>query len=432
MISAEFIGSPFPRCAAILLGTLLLQGCPGGNGDGTATSESPEPIRETTVAQWPVFRGDPRLRGRSPGDATHPPRMVWRVNLGQDVASTPVIAEDRVFVACEDGLVFALNASDGTGIWHFDNGFGFEASPLFHDGKIYIGSLDGIMYCLDADSGELVWKENREGKISGSANFIEVTKGDSTLPLLIFGSYDNQLHALDARTGEAVWSYPTDNYINGSPAITASGAILFGGCDAYAHVVDATTGESIRRVFLNTYIPASIALDGNKGYSGNYDGELFAFEVDTGEILWTFMTSGAPISSVPAVGRDHIIASSEDRRLYAVDKSTGEEVWNHNTGRTLESGPLIVGETVIAADTLGEIHAVRLSDGSILWTYDLGAPMTAAPAIASDRLFIGDQDGWMHALTLDPTEEQVLDKQPVPDQEKKASPFVSEPSDATD
>jgi len=410
---------------ALLLALCFLVGCGEKDRIGVEKTQADEPAqRESTVAQWPIFRGDSRLQGRSPGDATQMPSTAWRVQLEQDILTTPVIAKGSIYVACDDGLLYCLEADTGKERWRFDNGFGFEASPFFSDDKIYIGSLDGLFYCLDAATGEHQWLFKREAQISGSANkLIAKSLEGGDLPLIVFGSYDSRLYALNASTGEQLWDYQADNYINGSPAITVNGEILFGGCDSYAHVVDAQTGASIRRVFLNTYIPASIALEGGYGYAGNYDGQMIAFSVDTGEPLWTFEDSEAPFSTALAVGERHIYGASEDRSLYAVDKATGKLAWRYKAGRPLEASPLIIGETVIATDAGGVLHALNIADGSVRWTYDLGARTTAAPAVANDRIYIGDKNGMLHALSL--TGEGGQPSLPMPDEDdNQESPFV--------
>ena len=405
-----------------LMGVLGAGCSPEEGAADSAAMETTEPARVPTTAEWKIFRGDAGLRGQSPGDASERPGVAWRTKLEEDVIAAPVVAAGSVFVACEDGLIYSLDEETGSENWRFDNDFGFEASPLFSDGRIFIGSLDGIFYCLDAATGELIWENRRETKIAASANTIEIdVNEEGSRKLVVFGSYDNLLYAVDAGTGEEVWSYQTDNYINGAPAITTNGEILFGGCDAYAHVVDSANGESIRQIFLNTYIPASVALDGGKGYAGNYDGELLGFDVGTGEIQWTNPLGGS-FETAPAVGGSLVLAAGADRRLYALDQNSGELVWKYDPGRRLESSPIVIGSTVVVADSGGEIHALDLAAGAVRWTFDLGGSVVSSPVVANNRLFVGDENGWLHALNLDGSQGEADSSLEQPESEE--SPFV--------
>ena len=140
-----------------------------------STQASPTPQRISTRADWPIFRGDPGLQGRSPGEAHQRPGLAWRVKLEQDILTTPVIYNGKVFIACDDGLLYALKQEDGSELWRLDEGFGFESSPFLSEGRLYVGSLDGVFYCLNATNGEVIWQLKLQAQISASANDIATT-----------------------------------------------------------------------------------------------------------------------------------------------------------------------------------------------------------------------------------------------------------------
>jgi len=388
-----------PICAAWVLG--YLAGCdhPSSQSASESPSEKIQMQAIATVADWPTFRGDQQLQAYSPGTMDEELKVKWTHNLGQAILATPIIAEEKIFVSCELGLLAALDVHTGERLWQFENEFGFEASPFFHEGRIYIGALDGAYYCFDATTGELLWENMIQGQISGASNIVRVAVEDGIREQIIFGAYDAQLHALDPETGETFWTYQADNYINGAPAISGVGHVLVGGCDAYLHVVDAASGEAIHQVYLNTYVQSSAVADGPTAYAGNYEGEFFAVEIQTGEVLWTFADAIGPFSSPHAVANDLVVASNEDEHLYALNKDTGALHWKFQGLGIFESGPLIVGDTVLATTANGYFHALNLETGKELWSLDLGSSLLAAPAVASQALYLGDSDGILHAFT---------------------------------
>jgi outer membrane protein assembly factor BamB len=70
----------------------------------------------------------------------------------------------------------------------------------------------------------------------------------------------------------------------------------------------------------------------NKGfvYVGSYDRKIYAFNVFSGEILWSY-TTGSVVFSRPAVADGIVCVGSEDYNLYALNATTGDKLWNYTT-----------------------------------------------------------------------------------------------------
>ncbi len=206
---------------------ILITGCE----DKEQTTDKPN---QENASEWTIFRGSPGLNGVSAGKIPDNPELLWNFKTEYEIKSSPVIADDKIFIGSNDGHVYALDLKSGKEIWKFDAGDDIEAAPLYYNQTIYIGSLNNEFYALDAGTGALKWKYKTDGEIYGSANIIE--SEESAQSLVLFGSYDNFLYCLNAETGEKKWSYETDNYINGTPALDDDW-IIFGGCDRLcAHI----------------------------------------------------------------------------------------------------------------------------------------------------------------------------------------------------
>ena len=65
--------------------------------------------------------------------------------------SSPSVNNGVVYVGSEDGIVYALNASNGAFVWKYTTGGQIMvSSPAVYDGRIYIGSNDDNVYSLNA------------------------------------------------------------------------------------------------------------------------------------------------------------------------------------------------------------------------------------------------------------------------------------------
>ena len=79
--------------------------------------------------------------------------VVWEFETGDDVDSSPTVADGTVFVGSADNNVYALDARDGTERWTYETGSGVRSSPTVVNGTVFVGSgpvESGAVYALDA------------------------------------------------------------------------------------------------------------------------------------------------------------------------------------------------------------------------------------------------------------------------------------------
>jgi outer membrane protein assembly factor BamB len=119
---------------------------------------------------WPSFRGNNQLTGVSAAHISPPLRLLWSFKTGDAIKSSPVVANNTIFVGSNDGFLYAIT-SEGKLKWKFNAGTSIEAPPLVLDNIVFVGSLEGVLFAVDAVNGKLKWKYKTEGQISGSCNW---------------------------------------------------------------------------------------------------------------------------------------------------------------------------------------------------------------------------------------------------------------------
>ena len=67
---------------------------------------------------------------------------IWTYQTGDQVTSSPAVAEGVVFIGSFDGYIYGLDAATGDERWRFQAG-PILSSPSFVDDVIYFGSADG-------------------------------------------------------------------------------------------------------------------------------------------------------------------------------------------------------------------------------------------------------------------------------------------------
>ena len=107
--------TPVLNTLALALVALALSGC----GDAPAATTTPAESAAPARADWPIFRGDASLRGVAAGDLPSELGLRWSVETGDTIASSPVIADGRVYIGGDDGKVRALDLETGAEVWAF-------------------------------------------------------------------------------------------------------------------------------------------------------------------------------------------------------------------------------------------------------------------------------------------------------------------------
>jgi outer membrane protein assembly factor BamB len=72
------------------------------------------------------------------------------------VASSPAIADGKLYIGSNDGYLYCLNATSGTLLWNYRIGTEAKSSPAIADGKLYIVSREGTVFCFGASSAQPV------------------------------------------------------------------------------------------------------------------------------------------------------------------------------------------------------------------------------------------------------------------------------------
>jgi quinoprotein glucose dehydrogenase len=166
--------------------------------------------------------------------------------------------------------------------WTFETGddIAYTFCPLVVDNIAYVAARQGALVALDASTGKQLWVHNfgAGGRFSGiagqrGANYWE-SKDRSDRRILVTSG--GMLHALDARTGE-----PIDSFAD------------HGKLDLKIGIDRARVGLGSRtpgRVFENLIILGSAT---GEGYLAP-PGDIRAFDVVTGKLVWVFHTIPRP------------------------------------------------------------------------------------------------------------------------------------------
>ncbi len=76
------------------------------------------------------------------------PHEVWKVDGIKAKFTSPIIADGRLYITNDAGMLYCLDGKDGKEHWKIRYGKNSKASPVLADSKIYVGEEDGKFHIL--------------------------------------------------------------------------------------------------------------------------------------------------------------------------------------------------------------------------------------------------------------------------------------------
>ncbi len=242
-------------------------------------------------SKWKSLGGDFTRTGLSNSNGPESGCIKWQFETTRAVsASVTVGVDNRMYIPCEDGKLYALDPN-GLLIWSYDANSPLISSPTIGlDGTVYVGGLNGRLYAIDIN-GNLSWTHDTEG-------FVYSSPAVSADGKIYVGSQDGVLYAL-GRDGSELWSFETKG-----PGDVLRGSI---------------------------FASPAISADETVYIAGLYDPNLYALNPIDGSIKWicNFESRGWPFAS-PVIAEDGTIYQTllHDTNLYAIEPQSGSIIWS--------------------------------------------------------------------------------------------------------
>jgi outer membrane protein assembly factor BamB len=222
---------------------------------------------------------------------------------------------------------------------------------------------------------------------------------------------------LDIETGDALWDLDDakGQYIEGG--VIADGIFVIGNSDGNVYALDVETGElAWEKPFKTDHRVWAVPLVADDTvYIGSMDGHLYALRLSDGEKLWQFPPAGTPgagaFASTPALQDGVLYIGTFANRVYAIDADEGTEIWRFPAEKPGDSwfwgSPVVDGDAVYAVDVKGTVYKLDAGTGEGIWDIKLApkkneknVPVRGGPALTEDgsTLLISSENGSLYAL----------------------------------
>lgn len=178
----------------------------------------------------------------------------------------------------------------------------------------------------------------------------------------------------------------------------------------YHKILQASTFLLIFVAFFSLFF--SISVQGASTAStndGSYSWPMFHYDLGrtgftespaptTNNLLWRFRTQDT-VDSSPAVVDGIVYICSRDGKIYALNATTGDEVWSYKTGNWFFfDSPAVADGKVFIGSGDQRVYSFDARNGTVFWKFKMGWEIASSPAVVDGIVFIGGADKYVYAL----------------------------------
>jgi len=227
-------------------------------------------------------------------------------------------------------------------------------SPLIHDGILYIGHNQGYMKAYQLDNGKEIWSKYDDGAYHSKPVIYK--------DWVIYGNAKGRVFARHSLTGKAEYIVDLDAAIE-TQGVIYKDRLVFHTRNHKIFCLDVNTGKILwsykRSVpYLTTIQRASKPLIyKDKIYVGFADGQIAAFSLEEGVILWERRLSTGnkfvDVDSSPVLFKNSILSGSINGDLVILDPDSGQV--QRRLSYKVSRAPIVYNAQLLVPTIFGDI-----------------------------------------------------------------------------
>jgi len=312
--------------------------------------------------------------------------------LGQAIQG-PIVTETSVIQTFANALV-CFNRTTGVQEWQ-----NFQLGPYWNEpfydstsGTLYALDESGTLAAIDPTTGTVLWIHSETQVGNNPCHGSVVLTGGQ----LIYGGPGNGLVSISAATHNVLWrcAIPSAQTLC-SPAVDEAAGLLYvsgqGGWLACIHLSD---GSIVWQTQSTNPFISSICLAPSSFFVMDTNGVAHCYRRSDGANLWNYATQSWSCSNLSICG-DLVIASSDDRHVYALSQATGQVIWSRSfTGNFARCAPFLLCGTIYISGCAGQYYGLNGATGALIWSYNAQVQNSFVDwAEADGQLYVCNESG---------------------------------------
>ncbi len=363
--------------------------------------------------------------GHAPGNCAlgSPLAEIWRVSIGKGssyrrrLVAAPVSDGKSIFAVDAEGVVVALDITNGRRLWRFDT-----TPEDDEDGQLGggLGFADGVLYCVTG-MAEAIALDPADGKVKWRVKLPAPARGAPTIAggRLFVPTIENQVLALKIADGERLWAYrgqPVTAMALGLPAPAVQGDVVVAGLASgevaairvtdgrpvWTEALGAGRGNTLAEISGVSGLPV---IEGGRVYVTAQGGATVAMDLRSGRRLWD---RDVPSGETPWVAGDWIFVRTNNQELVCFSRADGTirwlralPRWKNETKREdpiTWGGPVVAGGRLLITGNNGELLEIAVADGEPTSRIKLPGPTLLPPMIFGNTLYLLTEDADLVAI----------------------------------
>lgn len=209
--------------------------------------------------------------------------------------------------------------------------------------------------------------------------------------LLFMEPVRGMVHVHEAATGKRVWSRQITLQTDLLLGVTTVGDILYANSSTFLYRVNLSDGTVHPPIPLGSPVAGGPAKAGGYLVFGGMNGRAAAFDTRTGYVTWEYRMQGSV--KVPPVANERQLLVVDSTGKYTMLNHDGRLSWTSHTWGPVSATPVLTNEVLLIASEDRTLYAVRASNGQDMWKFaDPEVPFKSAPFLAG-RFVIQEAPG---------------------------------------
>ncbi len=341
-------------------------------------------------------------------------KKVWSRRIGDGTNGlylqlNPLYSSNKIFVASHNGNLYSLNALNGKVIWHQRYKENFISGISESQNLLFISTQNGDFLAINKQNGNLTWKIFLQDVILATATVSTDGK------IIITHSINGNITAFATQDGHQLWQYNqavSDFILNKSSNVTIyKKYVICSFSDGRIAILKLANGSLLwtRKIFYSigsnqvarmSDIAMQPLVSNDIIYIAGLNAKLTALNLINAKILWQHDLSSYTKFSLQG---NSLYASNINGSVFAFNKNTGAILWkNKQLQNRGVAAPIIINKKLLAVtDYKSYVYLLHTLDGSFASFHKLNLSSILSPVITHNNIiYIYTMSGRLYAYHI--------------------------------
>ncbi|CDH23896.1 outer membrane protein assembly factor BamB [Xenorhabdus bovienii] len=249
-------------------------------------------------------------------------KVEWESSVAGEALSRPVVSDGLVLIHTGNGLLQALNETNGSAVWSVNMdtpslSVRGESAPAVAYGAAIVGGDNGRISAVLMSQGQLIWQQ-RIAQMTGSTEIGRLNDVDMTPVIsnnIIYAiAYNGNLVAMDMRSGQLIWKRDIGSV---NEMVVTNDHIFI--VDQNDRILSLRKSDGVTLWTQSDLLHRNLtAPEMYNGYLvvGDAEGYLHWLNMADGKFVAQHKVDGSGLLSRPVVAGDKLMVQAKDGKVY--------------------------------------------------------------------------------------------------------------------